>query len=298
MAQWGVLGQGGQWAAVAGFDGSIAEQNDPRSSFYNDQYPLRRRMSSEIADDSHAAFKENCGLLETEEDDEDEDNIAEPIPPPIPRPLEQSYKMKRQESMANVHVKKKAGGGLFVDDPAFLAEWSVEAIWLVRRQLERASLNTVVLPYLGNWLDDDLVPGQEDGTLILEKTNTVRRPLWAGERSHGKMDLAGSDGSVGSAEGRPGLDITNLPLMVEEVSELLDVMEDVMEIQRMRRLEVFKPPGWLRRRWYIVSALCPSAAYFIYRMFYKGYAKDAIRFVAVRISDFLRERVKEPVTAM
>jgi hypothetical protein len=53
----------------------------------------------------------------------------------------------------NLFIKKKDGGQILKEDPA-LAEWSVNAISLVRLQLNRASNGQVSLPFYENWIDN------------------------------------------------------------------------------------------------------------------------------------------------
>jgi hypothetical protein len=285
VAQWGVLGQGGQWAAVAGFSGSIPDDASPKKKVTESLY---RTMSRDIAD---IAFEpqethdlphstSRIGLSESEYGTTD-----------------------RGAQTANVLVRKKHGGGIFVDDPAFLADWSVDGILLVRNQLFRAANGLVPLPYETNWRVDSSSQG-EPGILVSRKM-----PQWACEVIKAKLDASDkvkrqpdADEYLSSEpeviENSVDTTISDLPLMVAEVSDLLDVMEEVMAIQRQRRLDKLRPPRWLRRNWYIVATLIPTVGVFGIEIARKGYTKEVVLFVFDRISSFFRERLRDPAVAM
>lgn len=221
-----------------------------------------------------------------------------PAPPQLPRIIPPpAQRVTRQESAA-VFVKKEGDGGIFVDDPAFLTEWSVEAIALVRRHLWRSSNGVIPLPFESNWRRDDSFHGDDIGFLITEGEDAIALPVWVRETIVGSR-IDGSDMSTASVDTqtRQGLVVTNLDLMVEEVSELLNTMEDIMDLQRRRRLEVMRPPSWLRRNWYMVVGIVPPTAYVVYRLLRQG-AKDMFKLAIQKISIFFNERVREPVVAM
>ena len=92
--------------------------------------------------------------------------------------------------------------------------------------------------------------------------------------------------------------ITDIPLMTAEVSALLDVLEEVMEIQRFRRLEQLRSPSWLRSNWYVVAAVTPTALFMVRRLMSKGYGKEFIKLLVERVGTFFKERVVDPVVAM
>jgi hypothetical protein len=89
--------------------------------------------------------------------------------------------------------------------------------------------------------------------------------------------------------------ISDLPLMVAEVSDLLSVMEDVINL---RRLEKLKPPRWLRRNWYMSSVAVPAVAYLCFKMRVNADGWDLVKNVAQKITYFFREHVTEPLSAM
>lgn len=260
VAQWGVLGQGGQWAAVAGFDGSIG--GSERSMIPPTPQPFDRAMSSDLAMDE--------------------------------------LRQGRRKSEVAVMVRQKDGGGIFVENPGFLAEWSVGGILLVREQLFRAANGLIMLPFEENWqtgspddLDNLGLIISEPGAPVSEK----KIPKWAYESSCTPARVE---------SGRPGqfvhdeteMKICDLPLMVTEVTELLDIMEDVMTIQRRRRLEVFRPPRWLRRNWYLVSTVAPTICLFGLNILRQGHALQVVKMVYGAISTFFRERLRDPTVAM
>jgi len=193
----------------------------------------------------------------------------------------------QRNSQAQVFVGKKHGGKIYVDDPSFLSEWSVEAIALVRRHLFRAGNGKIPIPFETNWINDGTNRGNDNQTRKL--------PLWATE-----VLQHGSDGMNEDEMTRPSirLSISDVPLLVAEVEELLDIMEGMMAIQQQRRLDRLRPPGWLQSNWYIIATVAPSLAWLIRRLSTKGYGKQAITFVLDKVSTFFRERVVDPVVAM
>ena len=96
----------------------------------------------------------------------------------------------------------------------------------------------------------------------------------------------------------PRVSISNLPLMVSEVSELLDSMEAIIGFQRGRRLEKLQAPNWIRRNWYISAAVLPPFTYFLYLVTMKGYGLSFVKNASQSLSNFFREHVVEPILAM
>jgi hypothetical protein len=213
-------------------------------------------------------------------------------------PQSESKLGRRQSSTANVHVQRSRGGGIFVDDPAFLTEWSVEAIALVRRLLKAASGDRIPIPHEDNWAQNrGSSQGQEEnsGELIVDAEESWRPlPIWAADNSSRSVDSPGLDLSTPSLENRPGLVVTNLPLLVQEVSDLLTVMEEILALQRKRRLDQLRPPPWLRRNWYLVTALAPPISYVVIKIT----SGETIDLVVQKIRTFFRDHLKEPLVAM
>lgn len=301
VAQWGVLGEGGEWATVAGFDGSMpVEAGDdvdlPPS-------PMRRVHSGFI------------------------DNIESSAPPELPRQAPTSNVSNLPQHShhntlyyTNVSVKMDHNGRIFIDNPA-LAEWSVDAMLIVRRQLYRAANGLVVLPFADNWSGDEEIPSTLDpavekaGTLPNltgpdGTTTTSNLPVWASIKTSHATPISQplheeeeeddvEDENVTketSSDDNRHVIISDLPLMVSEISELLDVMEPVMGLQRARRLDKLKAPSWLRRNWYFMAASSPVVSYLVYKMLHSGFGP--LRRAANMFRDFFREHVIGPISAM
>ena len=290
VAQWGVLGQGGQWAPVAGFDGTMdSPEYNPRDGAavghpvqsIPPPEPLYRRFSTDIG--------------------------MQYDPPPPSESLRDTNHSSPTRVMTNVLVQRRDGGGIFVEDPSNLADWSVQAIGLVRRQLLRAANGQLELPFLENWLNDQFE--DEEGPILIsqpEEYNMRDLPRWAAKNVEPPSPFyAGGLGSEETGEpsalrngASPETKITNLPLMVDEVSELLNIMEDVMEIQRERRLEKLRPPTWFRRNWYIVATVLPSSLLLVTEVVRKGQTKALLQTAIHTVTSFVKEHLVDPVVAM
>jgi hypothetical protein len=283
-----VLGQGGHWAPVAGFDGAMQDtgNNDANAVSYE---PFTPEVSMhKFSDSARTVLVDNTTREENAAGTVDRssfltDHNRTPSSAFRTEAMNSLMYEKQATSHAHVFVGKKHGGGIYVDDPAFLAEWSVEAMKLIRKQLNRAGNGHVSIPFFTNWLDD-----------------TTRRelelPRWA--RDVASTKLPSEDDVILSACDQQRITITDVPLMTAEVSALLDVMEEVMEIQRYRRLEQLRAPSWLRSNWYVVASLTPVVAFAARRIGSKGYGKEFIKLVVERVVSFFRERVVDPVAAM
>jgi hypothetical protein len=292
VAQWGVLGQGGQWAAVAGFDGTIVEEAEGsmRPAEVVSTTPAKnRRMSSAIGDISPIERQRSRDLSEAVFD-----RRALPHASSRVGQTDSHADAPEPSSAANIFVRNRDGGGIYIDDPAFLTRWSIDAIQLVRAQLNRAANGMVLLPYESNWVEENSINGE--GQLIVDQEDAVRckLPCWAHDRS----DAMSSAASVEKEDRTVQLAISDLPLMLDEVSELLDVMEDIMMIQRQRRLENMRPSGWIRRHWYLAATIVPSATYLVSQVARQGFAKDVINSLTQKVSVFFRERLFDPISAM
>jgi hypothetical protein len=292
VAQWGVLGQGGQWAAVAGFDGTIVEEakgsmKSVRSVENFSTAPANRRMSSDGDDIRLPERQRSSDLSEAVFDRRGIHHASSRVGQTDSR----HANTLEPGAAANIFVRNRDGGGIFIDDPAFLTRWSIDAMQLVRAQLDRAANGMVLLPYESNWAEESSMHGE--GQLILDQEDAVRckLPFWAHNRSDSMSSVEKEDQSAQLA-------ICDLPLMLDEVSELLDVMEDIMVIQRQRRLEKMRPLGWIRRHWYLAATIVPSAAYLVRQAVRQGFAKDVINSLTRKVSVFFRERLVDPVSAM
>lgn len=317
VARWGVLGDGGDFATVTGFDGRMPSQEEPDSTptaldhmpNHPDATP-RKGSTSRIP-----RVPSDLGEL--------------PLPPPaiggpdLPRQAPTSkvsqLPQQRQPSSiyyTNVSVKNNHGGRIVTDNPA-LAQWAVDAMSIVRRQLYRAANGQVVLPFAENWAqgDDQSLSYNsthnfiDDSTAATNESLTQKKlPLWASLESQqsmptvdAKLDSMDADDELQEDHttlGRSRVAISDLPLMVNEVSELLDVMEDIMEIQRARRLQKLKQPSVLRRSWYVVAMGVSSVTYFMYKTREKQYGWVYLKYAGQKLAEFCREHVVSPFLAI
>jgi hypothetical protein len=308
VAQWGVLGQGGQWANVAGADGAIEEE--PRQKVMEDPRSIRRLSSLAL----------------------------EQLPPPeagfptiLPN-LPSDPNAQIYYGNSNLNVNKTIGGSIVVDDDK-LAAWSVDGIWVVRDQLYRASIGLVQLPCADNWR-------HEQGELIAggaESTMTTQLPVWAARQkratgprsSEVEIDTILEDGeeqpvdshveentvleqmpveeAIAQTEEKALSEndkqegkvvITDLYAMALEVSELLYAMENVIEMQRDRRLKKLKGLPLIRRNWYMAALGAPLATYLVYRLLKGGHAAILARFAVEKVRTFFNEHLYEPVSAI
>ena len=328
VAQWGVLGQGGQWAPVAGFDGSVPsgvahavinddEENGKHSDHgWQNRYPdpfspelSVHKTPTHYTTPTAEAHSQDTGDPETAEISANRKVFRD-----VDRLLLSSSRVGVQESayrsrqsqrrypQAQVLVGKRHGEGIFVEDPWFLAEWSVEAIALVRKHLFRAGNGKIPIPFETNWTINALKDSNDSSRTRRNENNIMNLPWWAGEvpvvSDVAEENVDASNSSMKAVTPKARITITDLPLFVAEVEELLDIMEGMMAIQKQRRLERLRPPSWFRSNWYLVASVAPSLALLFRRLATKGYGKEAITFVVQKISTFFRERMAEPVVAM
>lgn len=283
VAQWGVIGHQGQWAAVAGFDGSMPEETRP----------IQRTMSSEIGDVkfAHRASSSNLSASNATTDEE-RFPFNTTDPKRFKNRLDDTPRTKAEKDTVNVLVRRGPGGGIFLDDPQFLAEWSVTAIALIRRQLRRASNGSYLLPYENIWRQDEV---SNDGA------TTRALPQWV-SKVHifplPAIEYTPTTSKQDDDQNQPKLNVSDLSLMASEVDALLNVMEEVMEIQKRRRLEKLQSPNWIRRNWYVLGTIVPSVGFFGYRLVKSGFGKDFVKDIVQRFMAFFNERVREPMVAM
>jgi hypothetical protein len=259
--------------------GSTTRANRRMSSVIGDISPIERQMSNDLSETVFDRRAQPHASSRVGQTDSRHANTKDP------------------SSAANIFVRNRDGGGIYIDDPAFLTRWSIDAIQLVRVQLNRAANGMVLLPYETNWVEESSMNGE--GQLILDQEDAVRctLPFWA----HDRRDAMSSTASLEKLEKEDRsvqLAISDLPLMLDEVSELLDVMEDIMMIQRQRRLEKMRPSGWIRRHWYLAATIVPSVTYLVSQVARQGFAKDVIKSLTQKVSVFFRERLFDPISAM
>ena len=153
------------------------------------------------------------------------------------------------------------------DRPSFVAEWAVEAIALVRRHLHRAGNGMVALPYEENWVTEEI--NAQGATRAL--------PAWVTRSKRKTHSVDEEEMERGDENEHSNLKVTDLNLMMTEVSELLNVMEDVMMLQRKRRLDRMRAPGWIRRNWFLVATFGPTALWLLYSGHTKNFISNVMR---------------------
>ena len=130
-------------------------------------------------------------------------------------------------------------------------------------------------------------------------------PVWAGSLPRSlsstlkfSKDNISEQQHIRSSKKSSTVVISDLPLMVDEVSELLFVMEDVVAYQRSRRLEKLQPPKWMNRRWYLFVFGAPSLLILSTHLRSSGYGLGFLKSIAGSILSFFKEHVTEPFQAM
>lgn len=279
VAQWGVLGQGGQWAAVAGFDGAMGDEPmAPKlSSSSSSSHTESRRLSSDIDQLSRPAPPSpHVGLMR-----------AESIQSVVDTDPNSSF----YYGHAHVSVRRSDGGEIMTDDPA-LAAWSVDAMRIIRDQLLRAGNGLIPLPRIENWTNNS-----STDELIADGLNNCDQsfPKWASCPS--SFVEEGDDLSENLRE-PTRVTISDLPLMASEVSDLLNSMEVIMNVQRNRRLDKLKPQSSFRRNWYMTATGAPMAFYIVYKLLKDGYGLHLARFIKDKFLEFYHEHVSGPLRAI
>jgi hypothetical protein len=278
VASWAVLGEGGQWAAVAGFDGGMSD--DISEGFVRPLGKRHRRLSEFEIMDNAQSQSTLIGLRQS-------DSFHKSLDDQDPNGMSQSY-----YGNADVIVHRKDGGKIQTDDPA-IAAWSIDAMRLVRGQLHRAGKGLIPLPYVENWVEDAPASGGKG----------MARPLpkWAAVSDTSDQDEEYSMEQPAfriEPERSQKVEIVDIPLMAAEVSEVLNSMEVVMQDQRHRRLGALKAMSGLRRNWYVAAAGAPVVTYVLYKLLKNGYGKEIARFVIQKVKTFCKEHVWEPLQSM
>ena len=333
VAQWGVLGQGGQWDTVQG-----------TYVMTEDTAAVAAESQRQLVANSPGATPSNNNNHERNLSESLESMSALPARPlerigmvnqqhPSERNAKQSKRSDRKRwnrekgYYASVFVRNENDGKIHMDDAA-LAEWSVDAMALIRNLLERASHGKVVLPYEHHWKPNGkglhqrqfssgvLSDSSHPGELILEEEREEeladgndedldqqrQLPIWAKWAS--EQTLGNSVEMERAEDGTPIVTdvehvvISNLPLMAAEVSELLNSIEDIMSSQRHRRMRKLRPPSMFRRRWYLTAVAAPMGTYLIHRLVSKGYGSELIKVTMSKLYKFFQEHVSVPFMAM
>ncbi|KAL7564526.1 hypothetical protein ACA910_017681 [Epithemia clementina (nom. ined.)] len=335
VAQWSVLGQGGHWwdRVAPGFDGSIQPEDEVREQA--DKPQKSPAVISGIGGTQHKDQGDDDSLRQATRQEKLRKNSRSPSSEMAsvlsnsregraaiirPKSLTNLRKQQSERSLgraaihestndlkkaegAGVHVRNRDGGGTFVDDPLFLAKWSVDAIALVRRQLNRACKGTIPLPHTSNWVsgsDDDghhdyslEGHGEDENVIVPPEPPKSNLPLWAidaGQTRNTEWEASGEDPDSDSSR----VMIADLPALTAEVSELLNTMEDVMDVQRERRLDRLQPPNWWRRNWYILATSVPFAVWLVRHGRFRILLSSIVRTVKY----FVVTRIKTPMVAI
>ena len=148
----------------------------------------------------------------------------------------------QKQSHISVPINCKEKPDVLIDKAA-LTRWSIDAIRLVRHQLNRAGGG--VLPAL--CYGENLGEGTDvdGGVWDLDELNSSV-PSWATER----------DGEY---------IITDVLALCQEVDGLVDCIDEYMQTQRERRLEVLRPPSLLKRSWYLIAISVPMVGVGVYQ---------------------------------
>jgi hypothetical protein len=337
VAQWGVLGQGGRWAAVAAFneDDDVVDHEEANavvghyhSNAMDSTSQSHHRLSSEISETSQSMLQPDTTTEREGGGGGDDDAMGDPVVMSnisnFPHPSPSKAANFSYYGHGNVFVRNTHGGMIVTDDPAW-AEWSVDAVRLIRIHLDRAANGFVRLPYADNWREEELIVTsssshevEPQGQLIspapLDPTHTSSRPLprWArlepppiATTTEAATDITEeSPPEVKEAPASPPVPppskmyISDLKLLADEISEILTAMEYIMEMQRSRRLDKLKPMGWLRRNWYFAAGMTPVVAYLTKTLMNNNYGKELAIFLLDKLAGFLQEHVTGPLIAM
>ena len=335
VAQWGVLGQGGQWATVQGTyvmteDTAAVAAESLRQGVTNIS-PGERRSS--YGQDLSQSL-ESMSVLPPARPISRIGMVNEPHPnrkANQPKSADRKAWNREKGYYASVFVRNEDNGRIHMDDAA-LAEWSVDAMALIRNLLERASNGEVTLPFEHHWKPNSRnLHEDKTSNEALSETSSQHGELIIEEEAEREVELAGEKGGEGfdshrhlpvwakwvpkqslgnsmeverSDDGTPimhneeNVVISNLPLMAAEVSELLNSIEDIMSSQRNRRMKKLRPPSMFRRRWYLTAFGLPIGTYLIHHLVTNGYASKLINTTKLQLYKFFQEHVVQPFMAM
>ncbi|CAB9528536.1 expressed unknown protein [Seminavis robusta] len=339
VAQWGVLGHGGQWATVQGTyvfteeTAAVAAESQRQLLMKEQQQQQeqgqgqgQQQLAESIESVLPAQPLERIGLSNQQQQRHRGSRHTHSNANRTSSKRSDRKKWKREKGYyASVFVRNEYDGKILMDD-ATLAEWSVDAMELIRNLLLRASNGKAQLPYEHHWKNSPPPPERqssvlttesETGQLIVEEEVQPQEELPLNDNKHGVEEVganrqlpvwaqwASKDGNNVEAEPNkePTLDddtvvISNLPLMAAEVSELLNSIEDIMPLQRSRRMRKLRPPSMFRRRWYLTVVAAPTLSYLTYHLISRGYGAELIKATLSKIYLFFEERVYVPFVAI
>lgn len=324
VAQWAVLGHGGQWATVRGTT-VMAEDTAAKAAASQTLDSQRQLSRSNIGESMNDLDSSKHTLLKHSKIGAN-DQVS---------PKKKDKKTSREKGYyASVFVRNESDGQILMDDAA-LAEWSVDAMELIRNLLIRASNGNVTLPCKENWnpqLTDEMQSRQlpppprkqftsqkdssyglmsefdDQGDMVTDEQPTYtdphrQLPAWAkwapkgnpdDEMEQSRANVNGDEHPLGDEE----VVICSLPLMAAEVSKLLNSIEEIMSMQKQRRLRKLRPPSMFRRRWYLSAVAAPISFYTVYSLIQKGFGSKVIQLAVMKLLQFFKERVYQPSLAM
>jgi len=119
--------------------------------------------------------------------------------------------------------------------------------------------------------------------------------------SHIKVDAINnqllSQNSVERNDGN-NIVITDLTRMASEVNEILNSMEVYMKMQRKRRMDKLKPPSRLMRNWYVAVVTAPLLTYIGYKLTKGNVGIHLAKEVYKKIAVFCAEHISEPLQSI
>jgi len=309
VASWIVLGGAGEWAAVAGFDGEMkTETFDEETILTKDKTTPEEGGNQINLDRQQQLLAFEFGTIES----------ALVQSPPIG--LRRSGSLKPRKSMevaaeekedntshqyygnADVVVDAKHGGKIKTNETA-LAEWSVDAIKLVRGQLFRAGHGDFPLPYADNWIEDAGDVASREGQVVVSEPDDdgSKRslPKWASYQlaeSSDDFETSKRNSIFRSQTDYKGcIEITDLPLMAGEVSELLNSIETIMDYQKDRGLRRLQATPRRRRNWYLYASGVPVVTYLLIKLLKN---KELLHFLIGKIKMFYQEHLWDPIKSI
>lgn len=265
VAHWGVIGEGWKWATVVGEDG--------RSLDNDVLHPVVVGNETLFLSQSDSAKSMSAG------EDEPLDHI--------------------RAGPGGGALRRSASAEIVSNEPA-LAAWTVDAIRMVRTQLYEQDDEHRSLIHFENWPREWREFGNSPSKEVFVEDYT---PLWAMDvdkevprETIKHFDKAEIESCPLRIAGTTRVTISNLPLMAEEVSDLLSVMEAQATEQRENRLKKNHPPSKLYRNWYVVCGSLPILSYVVYKVLKDGWGSRLCKQIFVNIKEFYSEHVADPVT--
>jgi hypothetical protein len=260
VAEWGIIGDGWKWATLVGGNKWILD-ND-----------ILQPVVGSVDDTAVVASQNNTSALEDD-------------------PIKDSMLLNNSFSDVSSALYRSASHGnnteIVSNEPA-LAEWTIDAVHMVRSQLyEQQGDAHHLLPYDENW--------------NRESTDSERLPMWALD-----VERQFSTNSFDEKKEQPKvlrrqsstptkLRISNLPLMAAEIKDLLSIIESQAAEQREHRVRVICPPSKLSRNWYIICGSLPIVGFVSYKFLKDGWGARLCKQIFLNIKEFYVEHVAEPV---